>query len=177
MSKPYFNSQELDFLKSLPIPETGYLLQTNCGAGEALAQFHELRPRLDLQGVEPSDSLREAFGRHSGHSFSACVWKEESQEEAESYDVIYLSGMKVGDVREPASFKELLDRYRPLLVEGGFLLIEISFANDHGVTSLDRVPWLEKNLQQIDPGEMAMAWHPVPSKERGILSLWKGGSR
>lgn len=99
----------------------------------------------------------------------------------EIYDVICLSGKKASDVRERNLLKSHLERYWPLLAEGGFLMIEVSFADDHGVPPLDwednHVPWLEKNLQEINPGGMTIVWLPVPSRERGILALQKGGPR
>jgi hypothetical protein len=181
MPDPYFNSRELHFLNSLALPETGFLLHVNCGAGEGLAQFHELRPRLDLQGIEPSGALRAAFGRSTDHRFSACVWDQDYEGDAGTLDVIYLSGMESAEARNARLLQKHFDRYWKLLVDGGFLLIEVSFADDDETPTLDgeanRVPWLEKNLQKIATGKMVLTWFPVSSKERGILSLQKGGAR
>lgn len=181
MSEPHFNARELDFLKSLPLPKSGLLMQVNCGAGEVLSQFHALYPGLDLEGIEPSAALREAFAQSSDSSFSACLWKEEYQEEAGSYDVICLSQKEACDLRKVSRLRKELDHYWPLLSEGGCLLIEVSFVDDTSSPPLDweadRVPWLEKNLQLIDLGRMLINWFPVPEKERGILALQKGGLR
>lgn len=181
MSKSYFNARELDFLKSLPLPKSGLLMQVNCGAGEGLSQFHTLCPGLDLEGIEPSAALREAFAQSSDTSFSVCLWKEEYQEEAGSYDVICLSQKEACDLREVSRLRKELDHYWPLLAEGGCLLIEASFVGDTSSPSLDgeadRVPWLEKNLKLIELGKMVITWFPVLERERGILALQKGGPR